>query len=1850
MAARPAGTSGASSLFRVYTKSGHGEEHVETLLGEYGEQGMNHGRKFYKKLGDDDPEIFLYYWDDRDGPDLCGWWFGDDVGGANVWSRANAQGQEPPSQGWKVPWDGPARRDVLIVEPAPQGPVKTKATVPAGEPATPNPLKQARMVDEKANQILASTKEKISAGLSSMEEAKEVEGDLRTQHTAVQRLIQAMKIQMRDARPPPAAMPAALERLQNTTTAILTEGKRVRNEMKKFEAGDAAGRDALRPPQRPPHQPLQRQQAQQPQRQQLQVPQQAEVRQSLAGAASVPKIQTPGDTAWKQERDNKALQDFLPQATQLAQEGDDAVDNVAIMAAPFSVDDVGDGAEALAAEIQDAFTKAAKKLGEAKRFLQQRQLEVKRYVSPVKEEAQREIQVLQQRHNASVERLTPFKNFKADFEQKVKAKQAIEDIMTKLSNAELEVEKAHIMTAGVAEGRMSEDEIKNASQALKQAQRGVDLAMDAIRKVRVSASDNAYLKSELDDMSTRTKEAKGKITEVQKILSGQRESLRTQNLISQADDAVHKVEADLAAVLKLTEPLRAESAESITANSAKAINMRLKEMGKGVKMHYEAAVKQAAESRQGVKGAASQEERMKQVSARLYSAQAELAGIMKLGADSEKKAVAREASESMAARMSAAEAELDNAESQCADNMSETDLVSAAKAVEAAQDKLDSAMDLVRKWERDVTSNPALRTHIECMLKRGTKPTDKLVKLRKVVRAQKESLQSKEAIEQVRAVVKRAEEVLDNAVTVAEAPYLTGIEVLPIDEARANVKGAEAAAEEVAKVLEKAKNVIAEKIVDNKRYSDAVLKAGQEELAALSDRAKKAFNDFSQFKKDTERRKRSWHAQEAIEMLENIEADVQKMREIGALLGVEAPEGTDALSTDEATKACKQIASMEKKAQAKIETANGLFKQRRRESKSDEEMATRQDRLNELQSELAKTKSLANEWEQRFVANRLVAEARSLAKDADTQLEALFKYAEPLIEGGAATFLAMKNLALVVEALRGKLRNEGCTIQALFQQIHGGAGTLSRNCFAEYVEKLPAQLEREDLNFIEEQINAMFKEVDVDNDGEVSLADFEGIFCEKYTCVNSISLTDSFDISSSKILCKIELDDAIIALSPPTANDKTAVTRLECKHVSSGKVGWVTMKGNLATTYFEPFSPFESFLKKLDRDLKGTEVALNKAYLFVKTKVMELGKVDRGPLLEGRNKLSAMKAKVLDALKKYDDVHKRSKEAREDFSAREETERSKQQEARDRKLVIVMLKEIEGKADDMDAAVRVVDETVKKLVGLERHETFLTPSTLQDEARVRADLARSAIKAMSATLDKHRGTVAKATRGPYSEAKKSMSKLAAKADKADKQVDQNLASLRKACDGIAEVAKARVCCVLRENMQKRGLTVDGLFDDLAAGAFGISEEKFCTSACELLGEDLPREHAVLLAHYIAPGILSRRNFCELVQQYFKCIQPIALTNQLDIRNSKSVRKLDFGEYLELVEGPKGDHTGAQRVKGKALLDGATGWITVTGNQGTIFLKEVEKPYVMCVQSVELEEEFAAESPKLVRRLKEEEVLEVLEGPSKVKLGDVLRGKVKACTDAAAGWITIRDSAGSASAALASDVYSCTSVIAMTDGLNVKKCKPLRKLDPGEALTVLEGPTVDELSSMTRIRAKAARDGLEGWVTVQGNAGTIYAEKSSKHYVLSRAAPLHKHPKVSDPERVRDLSEGEVVELLDGPREERLDTTVRVKGRAISDGAVGWVTKKGHNLAPWSPWYECASAVPMYDARKVEGAKTLRRIEVSEVLEATDGPVEEVDGDSTVMRLRGRAKKDGMEGWMSIRGPRGMQYLVNKRPS
>lgn len=107
-------------MYIVYANGHDPEQHVaiKTLTGEYIEVGENHGRKVYKKaqkVGPKSIEVLLYFWESGECDTFTGWWFGNKLGGTQVWAHCRSEAQSPPGTGWKIPWDGSVR-EVLVVE------------------------------------------------------------------------------------------------------------------------------------------------------------------------------------------------------------------------------------------------------------------------------------------------------------------------------------------------------------------------------------------------------------------------------------------------------------------------------------------------------------------------------------------------------------------------------------------------------------------------------------------------------------------------------------------------------------------------------------------------------------------------------------------------------------------------------------------------------------------------------------------------------------------------------------------------------------------------------------------------------------------------------------------------------------------------------------------------------------------------------------------------------------------------------------------------------------------------------------------------------------------------------------------------------------------------------------------------------------------------------------------------------------------------------------------------------------------------------------------------------------------------------------------------------------------------------------------------------------------------------------------------------------------------------------------------------------------------------------------------------------------------------------------------------
>lgn len=146
----------------VNTKNPSERTKLATILGDYVLSGSNHNQNVFKKTtpipGRPGTFAYLYYWDARDGHPMSGWWFGDQIGGNEVWAHCllpnvPQPNSPPPSSNWKTPWDGPVNPNLVVTPSGTQAvpsPAAGKGT-PMGGKGTPAPgqANPQEAVDEK---------------------------------------------------------------------------------------------------------------------------------------------------------------------------------------------------------------------------------------------------------------------------------------------------------------------------------------------------------------------------------------------------------------------------------------------------------------------------------------------------------------------------------------------------------------------------------------------------------------------------------------------------------------------------------------------------------------------------------------------------------------------------------------------------------------------------------------------------------------------------------------------------------------------------------------------------------------------------------------------------------------------------------------------------------------------------------------------------------------------------------------------------------------------------------------------------------------------------------------------------------------------------------------------------------------------------------------------------------------------------------------------------------------------------------------------------------------------------------------------------------------------------------------------------------------------------------------------------------------------------------------------------------------------------------------------------------------------------------------------------------------------
>jgi len=144
----------------------------------------------------------------------------------------------------------------------------------------------------------------------------------------------------------------------------------------------------------------------------------------------------------------------------------------------------------------------------------------------------------------------------------------------------------------------------------------------------------------------------------------------------------------------------------------------------------------------------------------------------------------------------------------------------------------------------------------------------------------------------------------------------------------------------------------------------------------------------------------------------------------------------------------------------------------------------------------------------------------------------------------------------------------------------------------------------------------------------------------------------------------------------------------------------------------------------------------------------------------------------------------------------------------------------------------------------------------------------------------------------------------------------------------------------------------------------------------------------------------------------------------------------------------------------------------------------------------------------------------------------------------------------------------------------------------------------------------------------------FVEYTRLYYKCVKGTPMSEESDIKS-KSLRRLEVGEVCELLEGPIQEEEIGVQRVKCKAMLDGTCGWVTTAGNQgtvfLVPGGNLYTCVKELDMLSTSDKESATLVRKVEKGEVVQV----LEFSSASMETKRIRGRAKLDGVEGWMTV---------------
>eukprot|EP00928_Gymnodinium_smaydae_P001295 TRINITY_DN1048_c0_g1_i4.p1 TRINITY_DN1048_c0_g1~~TRINITY_DN1048_c0_g1_i4.p1 ORF type:complete len:986 (-),score=252.25 TRINITY_DN1048_c0_g1_i4:64-3021(-) len=352
---------------------------------------------------------------------------------------------------------------------------------------------------------------------------------------------------------------------------------------------------------------------------------------------------------------------------------------------------------------------------------------------------------------------------------------------------------------------------------------------------------------------------------------------------------------------------------------------------------------------------------------------------------------------------------------------------------------------------------------------------------------------------------------------------------------------------------------------------------------------------------------------------------------------------------------------------------------------------------------------------------------------------------------------------------------------------------------------------------------------------------------------------------------------------------------------------------------------------------------------------------------------------------------------------------------------------------EIAAVAKKVTDTDEALKALEAYKTALPAKARDASARemtTLVDRADELAATAKAKLEEAKESLTGLTQDDMPElasfSKSESQKLSAQLSRFDARLSKSTAIAAKVREGIAkkeasELEKLRASSlkVIRYHQTETKIRVADLYNEIDTNKDDrVDESEFVaffkqckklSSDSELSDEDLSRLFAYLDDD--DQGTIAKDSFMSLIRTYMKVVKDTVVTDAMDIKASKTLRRLDIGEMAEVLEGPvQQEGVDITRVRVRLLKDDVEGWLTPVGNQGTAFLEDSELRMKVLKETIMTATFEIDASTKTLRKLKEGEQVEVRQWMKKDESSGLVRMQVRSA-DGKVGWVTAVGTSG-----------------------------------------------------------------------------------------------------------------------------------------------------------------------------------------------------------------------------------------------